>query len=103
MDVRTGRSATITHQGNDVASANHIADFDKVFLIVRIASNDAIAVRNFYHFSIAVSLATPANNTARYSDDVGAFATCEIDAFVPRFLATEWIDARAEMRGQPAR
>ena len=42
VDVRTGRSATITHQGNDVASANHIADFDKVFLIYAPAGEKAV-------------------------------------------------------------
>ena len=62
-----------------------------------IARNDTIAVRNFDHFSVAVALATPTNDTARYSDDVGAFATGEVDTLVPRFLSAEWIDSRTEM------
>ena len=70
VNVRAGRATTVSHKGNDVAATHHVPHFDKILLIVCVTGNDSITMGHFNHFSIAVALTTPTDDTAGYSDYV---------------------------------
>src|SRR5262245_54003190 len=53
--------------------------------------------------AVAVTLAGPDHDTRSDRDDLGAFAAGEIDAFVERAAAREWVGPAAERRRDVAR
>ena len=68
-----------------------------------ITRDHTIAVCDLNHFTVARTLAAPADNTTGHRDDLCTLASREIDAFMPRFFSTEWIDTAAVSRRQPSR
>ena len=67
VNVWTRGSTTVSHESDDVTATYHVTHFDEILLIVRVTGNDAITVRNFNHFAIAVTLTAPANNPAGHT------------------------------------
>ena len=79
VNVWTRGSTTVSHESDDVTATHHVTHFDEILLIVRVTGNDAITVRNFNHFAIAVTLTAPANNPAGHSDNISTRFPGKID------------------------
>ena len=88
VNVWTRRTATVSHERNNVTTANHVTDFDAIFLVMGITRDHTISVCDLNHFTVARTLAAPADNTTGHRDDLCTLASCEIDAFMPRFFPT---------------
>ena len=99
LEVHMGArgTAAIAHKRNDVTATNHIANFDEIFLIVRVASYDTVTMRNFDNVAVARAFSAPANHAARHCNDIGALAASEVDALMPGFFTAKGIDPRTKM------
>ncbi len=70
VNVWARRTATVSHERNHVTTANHVTDFDAIFLVVGVTRDHTIAVRDLDHFTVARTLAAPADNAAGHRNDI---------------------------------
>ena len=102
VNMRSGRAPCTAHQSNNVPAANQVADLYKVFLVVRVARTESIAVGNFNHRAITRPMATPTYYATGNGQYVRAIATRKIDARVPRTFTRNRVYAVPVRRGLPS-
>ena len=93
VDMWARGTARTTHECDHVAAPDQVSHVDKILLVMGVAGDQSVSVRDLDHGAVARLMAAPAHHATGNREDVRTLPTGEIDPVVPSACAGDGIDA----------